>query len=607
MGAVFPFGLAAVAVYTRYLEPAAFGKLAVLLVVAALLSLACSFPALRGTLSWTFGASDDEEIPDSRAEPTGGDKRRALTTGLVLLVAVVSAVGLALMPWARQLSSILVGNSADADLVRWTIASGAAGAVWRLVVNVPRMERRPVLFGALSVLRPVLVLAVAIPLLVSGSGVVSVLVGTTLGTALAIALAIATTASSYAARMGKRDLRQILRLGSRWQWIIIVLSIWVVTSADVLFIARLADDAAAGEYRLASRIAAFGSYFVSAFLMAWTPLQRTALVTGAYGAAGRSAVASILTTYYVVCATAIVLVFSIAGDLLVKVAAPAYSGAADLIPLIGAGFALYGLFIVLVRVGRVRHRVPTYCALAVAAAAVFSLLCVLLIPVMGGYGAALAMIAAMALASGVYAVVIRRSRDPIPVPWLRVMLIPLVAGACWLLATRVPVGGVVAAVILGGTCLVAFPVLLVATSVIPRGHLRALGSVGLGVLPRRNGSAALVQGIEQLPTMRRAVLELALRDRLGLDGTARELSMSTADVAAITIRAVRQLAGLRGVGQDDESVGMALLADGSVADRDGRVRRLIDDGHPALELADLEVVITSLRRSPRRAWRRASV
>src|SRR4051794_6117404 len=91
MGAVagFVFGILSIAVLTRLLSLAEFGRLALLLFFAAMLTLFYNAPSLQGTLMRVFGAGDDEsgEIEDDEA--LASDKRKALTTGLTVTVATV--------------------------------------------------------------------------------------------------------------------------------------------------------------------------------------------------------------------------------------------------------------------------------------------------------------------------------------------------------------------------------------------------------------------------------------------------------------------------------------------------------------------------------------
>ncbi len=603
MGVVFPFALAAVAVYTRYLEPAEFGRLAVLLTFAALLSVLGSVPALRGTLAWTFGGSEEEAVDDD-ADRVAVDRGRALTSGLLLVVVALAVMCAILQPFAATIARLLLGAGTDVEPVRWAILSGAMGMLWRLVVNVPRMERRPVVFGLVSVLRPLAVLGVAIPLLVTGQGLVSVLIGTAVGTAVAALLAITATIRAYAPRASRGDMRQIIRLGSRPAWIPIAMSVWIITNADVFFLAQLASDAETGEYRVANRIAAFGSYFVSAFLMAWAPLERSTLFQGTYQQKGRAAVGAKLTMYYVLAAVGIVLFFTLASDALIRIASEDYRSAADLVAAIGAGFACYGLFVVLARVARVPHRLRVFATLALLGAGLFCGLCLVLIPRLGGAGAALAMIVAMLTTSALFVVRIQCGPEPMPFEWGRIAGGVAIAVACALVATRSGVDGVAARVALDVFCLAAYPVLLAVLGVVPREHLAPLARIGRAALPQRSGTFQMLEGLEKLPTRRRHALELLVRDKRSLAATAGALGVDEHEAATLAIRGARQLTGLGSSGPLDGRIGLALLAHGPVANRDARMRELVAEGHEPLDLADLEAVVDRLGRSPRRAWAR---
>lgn len=194
-GAVIALFLALVnvAVITRFLDPAEFGELALLLTYSAFLTVLYNLGTLQGIFMWVFGASGEEDMGEDTTESATGSKRRALGTGLVTVLGI-AAIGTALVvALAPRLADLILGDSSKADLILIAAASGAAGAVWRLVSNILRMERRPRDWVILNAVRPVLVLGVAIPLVASGGGVEGAIIGTAVGSWLSVGVGLAVT------------------------------------------------------------------------------------------------------------------------------------------------------------------------------------------------------------------------------------------------------------------------------------------------------------------------------------------------------------------------------------------------------------------------------
>src|SRR4051794_10337443 len=138
---VLPFSLVTVAVLTRYLAPAAYGELAVMLVFASLLTTVYNLGSLQGTFMWVWGAGDEgAEVGEEGGGAVSGTKRRALGTGLLLTVLVVTSLTVPIALAAGPIGELLLGRDDAAGTVRLAAASGGLGSIWRLAVNLFRME-----------------------------------------------------------------------------------------------------------------------------------------------------------------------------------------------------------------------------------------------------------------------------------------------------------------------------------------------------------------------------------------------------------------------------------------------------------------------------------
>ncbi|MGH2945010.1 MAG: lipopolysaccharide biosynthesis protein [Solirubrobacteraceae bacterium] len=599
--AVLPFSLVTVAVLTRFLDPSEYGDLAVMFVFASLLTVVYNLGSLQGTLMWVFGSSgEDVDAGGAQTGAGAGTKRRALTTGFILTCAIAGLATVPLFVFADPVGRLLLGEPDQVAAVRWAAGSAALGAVWRLVVNVLRMERRPVAFAWLNTLRPAFVLACSVPLVAAGFGVAGALAGTAIGTALGLVACLAAGRRSYAAAFDAGDAWRIVRSGSRL--VLVIVGLWVVHNADVFLLSRYAPADEVGLFRLAGRVAVFISYFVSAFLMAWAPLERTSLFRGTYASLGRPEVRSKMITYFVVTALTLVLAMAVTADVLVRIAASSYAGAAPLIAPVGLGFVLYGLFVVLIRSAQVRRRMLLYGGMAMACAVLFALIGMVLIPAYGGYGAALSVIASMTIGCGLIVLATRRSSEPVPFEWARLAgAVALALAGYAVVRWLAPLtGGWQPAIEL--LTFVAFLVLLVALRIVPPAHVRPLARIAWSLGPSGAARRRLVSRLTDLPEEQRSTLEALTRYRVSPDGVAASLGIPREAVCERLVRTMRALDDRERSTDADAAVGAYLLSGEPPAERDGVARRLWEEGVDPLELHELESTYDRLRSLHRDDW-----
>jgi O-antigen/teichoic acid export membrane protein len=616
--AVLVFGFVQVAVLTHFLDPSIYGTLGLYLVFASFLTIFYSLWTVTGTLMLVFGAAGDVDdggdggdvVDDSARDLslTRGGRQRLLTTGVMLTVAA-GIVGTGVL-WltASTVGHALVGDAYTRTALMLAGLSGASGAVWRLVTNVPRLERRPLAFAVLHNLRPTLVLGLSIPLVATGHGLDGALLGTTLGTAAAVVVAVAVSRRSYSLRFGLADIRSLVTRGApsivkRANFYVpVVVSHWIVHNGDVFFLSRFASHADVGLYRLAGRFSALSSYFVGGFMMSQPPLERSSLFKGTYARHGEPAVKGLVVRYYVVLGLALVLALSLAADALIRLAPASYHSAAPLIPVIAFGLLCYGGFTVLVRAAQIPNKRRAYPVLSMLAAVTFIVAAPALISVLGAYGAALAIIVAMTPAIGVYAFLVLRVTDHMPFH-LRAMTLALVSAAgCLAFGIIVaPLAGPAAPAV-DAAAFIAYPVLMLATGAVPRAHLEPALVLARRLVVRTGSRTEVITRLEKLDPATEATLELALRHKL--------TPAEVAEAAGVERQAVckRLTAGaseLADVPEPPQPVRVAeyLLHQGAQFERDDEAKWLWENGVDALDLHHLEVAVARLRKLPRRAWR----
>jgi O-antigen/teichoic acid export membrane protein len=602
MLAVGPFSLVSVAVLTRLMVPSQYGELAVLLFLASYLTTLYNTGSLHGTFMWVYGASEGEGDDVGSDDTITSTPRRALGTGVALtlmIVAVGTAVCCVLAPTLAQL---LLHRRSDAALVRWAAVSAASGSLWRLTVNVFRMERQPARFAAFNALRPLFVVSGTVPLVALGFGVQGALAGTALGTLAATAVCVAMARRSYALAFRWSDAKEIIRRGG--MVVVPVLCLFLVHNADIVLLSRFASKTELGVYRVASRFATVPSYFASSFLMAWSPLERGVLFKATYRHVGEERVRGAILTYYLLAATTIVVLLDVAAPGLVLLVGPAYRKAASLIPLIGVGFVFYGLYVVMVRSIKVERGMLLYSAGALVAVTLDVGLSIVMIPWLGAYGAPVATISGLLGACALYAVAVRVLMKTA----LNFQIRPL-AG----LVGAVAVAGLVQVVGLhfwpAGRPLVLVLVLLsylaavLALGVVPRRHFKALAGLARAAMRKGVGGQDPTTGIGRLSSDQRSLLAALERDGVPVAVHAERLGRSEDELHREYVGILRKLIDApAGPPELEERLGMYLLSSEPEAQRDLVAHELIDDGADTFELMELNEAAHKLRALPRQAW-----
>ena len=587
-------------VLTRYLSPSEFGKLGIALVASALLTVLYNLGFLQGALSWTFGAAEEAEL-DVERRRGATDKPRALGTGLILTT-LVAAAGTAIVVALHAIAPGFLG-SLDTTLVLLVAASGAAGALWRLVVNIPRFELRPLAFALLNTARPVIVLGISLPLVMAGHGVSGVLAGTAAGTALTTVIGLIVSRHSIRLQFSSEDLRGMAALGGAF--VPIIAAFWVIQNVDLVILSGFASHADVGLYRTASRIGGCLSYLVSAFLMAWTPLRNTPLFAAAEGLTGESRMAALTTTYFALACFAALLVLAVGAEALVRVAGPAYEDAAPLIPLLGLAFLAYGAFIVIYRGVRMPGRRRAYPQMAVASACVFVVVALALTPAFGAYGAAVAPTIGFLTGSAGLLWLAHRTGSTAPFEWRRILTAAAVAAVCILAARVLEKPGGAWAVAAPLAAVAAYPLLLLATGVVSRQELRLMAGVARRAVAPAGMRTDLTPRLQRLSTNDRLLLRLLACDGASAAEAATATEMGPADAARRLVSLLRELADLpRGDRERDLWLGALLTSDEPADEHEARTRRLVRAGLSEAEIESLADTLQQLRFQPPEAWGR---
>ena len=599
--AVGPFSLVSVVVLTRLMVPSQYGELAVLLFLAGYLTTLYNTGSLHGTFMWVYGTSEGEGDDVGSDTTITSAPRRALGTGVVLTLIIVTAGTVVCCAFAPTLAQVLLGHSDKAALVRWAAVSAAAGALWRLTVNVFRMERKPVRFASFNALRPLFVVGGTVPLVALGFGVQGALAGTALGTLAAVAICIVMSRRSYALAFSRSDAKEIMRRGA--MVVVPVVCLFIVHNADIVLLSRFASNSELGAYRVASRFAAIPSYFASGFLMAWAPLEHGVLFQATYRHVGEERVRGTILTYYLLAAMTIVVLLDVTAPGLMLLAGPAYRSAAPLIPLIGVGFVCYGLYIVMVRTVKVKRRMQLYAAGALIAGILDIGLSTVTIPWLGAYGAPVAMILGLLVACALWVAVVKGlmksslSFEPRRLAGLGgavaiAALVQALGLQLW------PAGRPLVLILV----LLSYIAAVLAFQVVPRRHFKPLAGLARAAVRKGVGGRDPTGGLGHLDSDRRLLLAALERDGVPPAVLSERLGLSQPRLYSEYVRILRELIGATGRSELDERLGAYLLSREPEAQRDLLAHDLVEDGADTFELMELDEAAQTLRALPRQAW-----
>lgn len=597
-GVAIPVGILAALITIQYLTPAEFGELGLMMVLASFLTVIYNVGLLHGTFLWVYGSSgeagDDLEI-EGLGRAGVGAQRVAMGTGLILTLIVVSAGTALFFMISGPVADLLLGSRRYANLIGWTAISGGCGSIYRLTVNVFRFERRPAVFAAATIARPIGVLATSTALLIAGYGLWGALMGTVLPTIACAVACVLLARRSYSLRLSLTDAREIVVRGAAV--VIPVVALFVAHSCDLYLVAIWVHGDALGIYRLASRLGTPPSYFASAVMMTWGPLERSALVTAAFKLHGHHRIRTLVNTYYVIGGVTIVVAFVLFSRLLILVAPLSYANAGKVAPLIAVAFVAYGSYIMLIRTVRPERLLLWYSITAATSAAAFVGCACLLIPLMGFYGAPVALTIGMLLGCAIVLWLNTLQEEPLPIQYGRISATVLVGATVSAISLAGYGAGRTLSAIASLIALLAYIPGLLLTGAIPPSHVPLLR----GIVARRRAVSHRGATPSQLPRAERHALAEFQSKTL-------HHSERPVDYARLT----RALRGIGGIGRPtslDAEIGIYLASPEPESIRDFQMNELIEAGVDPYELHSLDELAKTTRKSrarPRHAPRHSS-
>jgi O-antigen/teichoic acid export membrane protein len=392
--------------YTRALSRADFGVAETLLTFIILASILLRFGLGEAFVRFYFQTPEDER-----------DRLARTTTASVLLATTATALLAAVL--AGPLSELILGFE-DAGLMRIAVLGLWAFTNLEIAYALLRVDERRRLYVTASLCNVVLSVALTVTLVVAldqgargylaGNYVASVVVLLGLWWILRARVGLVPGALGPLLRFGVPTVPADA-------------TVFALNVVDRAYLLRAQSAAAAGLFALSVKLATAVILAVRGFQLAWPPL---AYSIGDDRQAGRFYAA--VTTWYVVVTGAVVAGLTLLGRWVVRLlAAPEYFAAHEALPWVALGWAMYGLFLVLVTIGgRAGVTTRTFPA-ALAGVLVNVVALVVLVDPLGIAGAGVALVAAYAVMLVVLHLLTRRL-FAVPFEWGRLGRIVLIIG-----------------------------------------------------------------------------------------------------------------------------------------------------------------------------------
>ena len=393
--------LALLPVYTRSLSRADYGTAELLLTLVILASIVVRLGIGEALVRFHY----------LDADPQRRGRLARTATGALLATTTVTAGAAAFV--AGPLSEAILGAEHPAEV------RAAALGLWaftnlELAYALLRVDERKRPYLVASLANVALTVTLTLILVVGrDEGALGLLLGN-FGASAIVLVGLWVLLRRSFGRVDFSELRPMLRFGL--PTVPAEVSVFLLFVVDRFWLYRLESEAAAGLYSLSIKLAAVVIFTVRAFQLAWPPLAYS--ITD--DAEARQLYARV-TTYYVAVTGLIVAALALLGRWLVRAfAAPAFFDAHEALPWVALGWALYGLFLVLVAMaGRAQVTVRNAPAALAGLAANVALLA-LLVPPLGIAGAGIALCGAyVVMLVAMYALTHRLF--PVPFEWTRLV------------------------------------------------------------------------------------------------------------------------------------------------------------------------------------------
>jgi O-antigen/teichoic acid export membrane protein len=397
-------------VYTRYITTAGYGIVTILTNGGILISILVRFGIIEAFLRYYF-VDEDPKRRDALA-------RRAF----VFLLTTTSAAAIVVAIFASPLARLLISEHNPttlriADLGLWTFTN------LELAYGLLRVDERLRAYATASLANVGLTIASSLVLVVGFKlGARGLLIGNYGASTVVLFALWWTMRTRLRPRLiGGQRLGELLRFGL--PTVPAEASAYALSIADSIYIFHEQSKGAAGLYSTALKFAGAIAFIVRAFMYAFPPLAYSVTDDAE---AGR--LYGLVATYYALVSGWIVAGLTLEGRWILRLLTKdTYFGAYRAIPWVALGWAMYGLWVILLVVAGRAHVTSRNFPAAFAGLVANIVLLVVLVPRLGIAGGGIALTGAYIVMLGVMHMLVRRAFK-VFFEWRRLALIVVIMG-----------------------------------------------------------------------------------------------------------------------------------------------------------------------------------
>jgi O-antigen/teichoic acid export membrane protein len=446
-------GLLTLPVFTHEFTPAQYGVLELALVgLSAMLMVADLGMASASQRSY-FDYGDDHER----------ERRAVLVTALLVTLSAASTIATVAVVLRAPLASWLFGGQRYQSVVVLAAIGIPLGIAASFLREIMRLHFKAWHYAISSAVAAVISAGVGITLVLrTHAGPSAVLIGALIGNMVAILYGWVVSHRFVGTRPSAREMRIMLKFGL--PIVPAAAALWGLAFLDRIMLAQLGSLHEVGEYAVGSRFATVLMFGVTAFGLAWSPFILS--VWSDDPDLERQVRARTL-TYLTVAFTLAALIMALSAREIITVIAPAYTNSYQVVGVLGVGVTLYAMSSVTMTGISFARRSRLFAAVTLAATLVNVALNFVLIPPLGGLGAAIATAVGYGILAVRYYV---KSQELYPTPFEpRKAISALLLGGLLMPLGFMPLGGF--AVIIKLTAIAVFVVGLFVLRVFDRSEL----------------------------------------------------------------------------------------------------------------------------------------
>lgn len=381
-------GLLLLPILTRYISPTDYGMIELAAATFALLNLVLPLEVTQGMAR----LQADEQ--DARAKSTYASTAFWFT-GAVFVVFTAIA-------WSASdpLAIVLFGSPSSANILRIAVFAMTLNALLYVVQNQLRWNLQSRAFTATNLALVVVTSATSVALIVGmGAGVTGYFVATVIGNAVSLALALLmlSTKTPIVIELDRARLGKMLSFSA--PLVFSGVAVYLTTYADRWLVRYWLGLEGLGLYGVAFRVASVVGIAVSSLQMAVTPL-----VYRGYRSPETPALMRELLSYVLMVTLPAVCLLSALSEPLIKVLAGSrFQGAAPAVGWLSLGLVLGSLYVFAPGMGLAK-RTRRIAMINITAGICNLAFCLILIPLLGIRGAAIAYMTGAATMAGLYLV-----------------------------------------------------------------------------------------------------------------------------------------------------------------------------------------------------------